>query len=147
MTARLSTVTGNWKAALALFAALAVLTGCSGPKRLASLSGKVTYKGKPVSVGAVYFHGPAGELAMGNLKEDGSFVATDLPIGEVRVSLKVQDPGIYAQQLKSPPSLDPGKSENGDRVTSLPNKFADPASSGLAYTLTPSTTTLEIAIE
>ena len=38
---------------------------------------------------------------MGNLNEDGSFVATDLPIGEVRVSLKVQDPGVYAQQLKS----------------------------------------------
>jgi hypothetical protein len=92
--------TQSW-VVLALFVtALGTAPGCSSPKRLATLTGKVTYKGKPVSVGAIYFHGPADELAMGNLQEDGSFTATDLPIGVVKVSLRVQDPGVYAQQLK-----------------------------------------------
>jgi len=147
MTAYLSIGNMRLRLVVLLFAVVVALSGCSGPKRLASLTGKVTYKGKPVSVGAIYFHGQAGELAMGNLTEDGSFVATDLPVGEVRVSLKVQDPGVYAQQLKGPQSLDKAKPKEGDKVTSIPNNFSDPATSGLVYTLTPSTTTLDVAIE
>ncbi len=129
-------------------AVVSIALGCSSPKpKLATLSGKVTYKGKPVSVGAIYFHGPADELAMGNLQEDGTFTATDLPIGQVRVSLRVQDPGVYAQQLKAPATLEMPKSKDGDKVTSLPNQYSDPATSGLTYTIDPTTTTLDITIE
>jgi hypothetical protein len=134
---------------LALFViAVGLAPGCSSQKRLATLTGKVTYKGKPVSVGAIYFHGPADELAMGNLQEDGSFTATDLPIGVVRVSLRVQDPGVYTQQLKGQgPSIEKPKTKDGDKVTSLPHQYSDPETSGLSYTIAPTTTTLDITIE
>jgi len=85
---------------------------------------------------------------MGNLQEDGTFTATDLPIGQVRVSLRVQDPGVYAQQLKDQvTTLEKPKAKPSDKVTSLPNQYSDPATSGLTYTIDPTTTTLDITIE
>jgi hypothetical protein len=140
--------TPAWVVLALVVTAMGVVTGCSSPKRLATLTGKVTYKGKPVAVGAIYFHGPADELAMGNLRDDGSYTATDLPIGVVKVSLRVQDPGVYAQKLKGQgPSLEKPNTEDLDKVTSLPHQYSDPATSGLSYTLSPATATLDIAIE
>jgi len=76
------------------------------------------------------------------------FTATDLPIGEVRVSLRVQDPGVYSQQLKQQgQTLDRPKTTDSDKITSLPNQYSDPATSGLKYKITPELTTLDIAIE
>jgi hypothetical protein len=140
--------TTSWAILALIVVAMGVVIGCSSPKRLATLTGKVTYKGKPVSVGAIYFHGPADEMAMGNLQEDGSFTATDLPIGAVKVSLRVQDPGVYAQKLKGQgASLEKPTAKDIDKVTSLPHQYSDPNTSGLTYTLTPTTTTLDITIE
>jgi hypothetical protein len=115
---------------------------------LATLTGKVTYQGKPVSVGAIYFHGPAGEVAMGNLTDTGTFVATDIPVGEVRVSLRVQDPGVYSQQLQGAGGRGAKtRPKDEDKVTSVPAKYSDPATSGLAYTITPGLTALDVTIE
>jgi hypothetical protein len=134
--------------AFLLLAGLAAGPGCSSPKT-ATIHGKVTYKGAPVSVGAIYFHGAGDRLAMGNLAEDGSFTATDVPLGEVRVSLQVRDPGAYAQQMQDSAKAPPGKNK-GDAprgVTSIPPKYADPNTSGLTYLIDAKTSDIDVKLE
>lgn len=123
-----------------------IATGCSQRRKTTTISGKVTYNGKPVTVGAIYFHGDGDQLAMAPIHKDGSFTATDVPIGDVKVSLRVQDPGVYAQKLSkggdAPQIGDPADGTAG--VTSIPPKYADVESSGLTYSINAKTTSLEV---
>ncbi len=131
-----------------LLAALAAGPGCSS-KKTATIHGRVTYKGAPVAMGAVYFHGPDDQMAMGNLNEDGSFTATDVPLGEVRVSLQVRNPGAYARQLNSPANdlMAKTKGVAPPAVAGIPTKYADPNTSGLKYPIDSQTTEIEIKLE
>jgi hypothetical protein len=134
--------------ALLLLAALTAGPGCA-VKRTTTIHGTVTYKGAPVSVGAIYFHGPDNRMAMGNLDEDGTFTATDVPLGEVRVSLQVRDPGAYAQQMKDPRNRPAANPKGGAHagVTSVPEKYADPNTSGLKYPIDARTQELDVKLE
>jgi hypothetical protein len=100
--------------------ALAAVTGCSKPTT-STFYGIVSHHGQPVKSGVIYFLGPAPEMrmGMGTIYDDGTYTATDVPVGEVRVSF--QAPG-------------------------LPAKYADPNKSELIYTITPGMTSLDIAI-
>jgi hypothetical protein len=131
-----------------LLAALVAGPGCSS-KKTATIHGRVTYKGNPVAMGAVYFHGSDNQMAMGNLKEDGSFTATDVPVGEVRVSLQVRNPGAYAQQLNSSANDPMAKPKGGapPAVASIPAKYADPNTSGLKYPIDSQTTEIDVKLE
>jgi hypothetical protein len=125
---------------------LMALIGCGQKKKIAALTGKITYNGRAVSVGAVYFHGENDDVAMANIARDGAFTATDVPLGKVRVSLQVRDPGVYAKDLKGFGGDASAKDENSP-VTSVPEKYADPKTSGLEYSITTKTTFLEIKLE
>jgi hypothetical protein len=100
--------------------ALAVLTGCSKPTT-STFHGAISYRGQPITSGVIYFLGPAPQMrmGMGTIHEDGRYTATDVPVGEVRVSF--QAPG-------------------------LPLQFGDPNKSGLSYTITPRMNSLDIAV-
>jgi hypothetical protein len=91
--------------------------GCG--KQTSTFSGKVTYQGRPITNGVVYFLGPAPkmQMGMGTIHDDGTYIATDVPVGEVRVSF--QAPGI-------------------------PEKYADPNKSELIFTITAKMKTLDI---
>ena len=120
---------------VALLASI-VGTGCSQKKKTTTVSGTVTYQGVPVSVGAIYFHGSGDQVGMGTIAKDGSFTATDVPLGDERVSLQVRDPGVYAQQLKQNGNgLDPNEPAPGQSagVRTIPPKYADPQTSELVY--------------
>jgi hypothetical protein len=124
---------------------LVVAAGCSSKKKT-TIRGKVTYKGEPVSVGAIYFHGESDQVGMGNISKDGSFTATDVPVGEVRVSLQVRDPGAYAQQMAgSGADPKPGAAPAG--VTSLPAKYSDPKTSGVTFRIDATTKEIEVKLE
>jgi hypothetical protein len=98
---------------------LAVLTGCSKPT--STFHGKVSVRGQPVRSGVIYFLGPAPKMlmGMGTIHDDGTYAATDVPVGEVRVSF--QAPGV-------------------------PEKYADPNKSELVYTIKADTNALDIDI-
>ena len=100
--------------------ALAVATGCSKPAT-STFHGTVSYDGKPVKSGVIYFLGPAPQMrmGMGTIHDDGTYTATDVPVGAVRVSF--QAPG-------------------------LPAKYGDPNQSEMLYTITPRMTSLDIAV-
>jgi hypothetical protein len=100
--------------------ALALTTGCRKPTT-STFHGTVSHRGQPVASGVIYFLGPAPEMrmGMGTIHDGGTYTATDVPVGEVRVSF--QAPG-------------------------LPAKYADPNKSDLIYTIAPGMTSLDIAI-
>ncbi|HJZ59277.1 MAG TPA: hypothetical protein VKE74_30310 [Gemmataceae bacterium] len=109
------------KLALACAAlALAALTGCGTPAT-STFHGTVSYRGQPVKSGVIYFLGPAPQMrmGMGTIHDDGTYTATDVPVGEVRVSF--QAPG-------------------------LPERYADPNTSNLAYRITSGMSSLDITI-
>ena len=105
-------------ASLAL--ALCVTSGCSGPD-MSTFHGTVAYRGRPLTSGVIYFLGPAPamQMGMGTIHDDGTYTATDVPVGEVRVAF--QAPGV-------------------------PDQFTDPNTSGLVYKVTSRTKSLDIII-
>jgi hypothetical protein len=123
--------------------------GCSQKRKTTTVSGRVTYKGEPVSVGAIYFHGSDDQVAMGTISKDGGFTVTDVPLGNVRVSLQVRDPGVYAQQLKQAGNnLDPNEATGqGAGVSSIPPKYADPQTSELVYRIDSKPSPIEVKLE
>ena len=100
--------------------ALAVMPGCSKPTT-STFHGAVSFRGQPLRFGVIYFLGPAPEMrmGMGTIHDDGTYTATDVPVGAVRVSF--QAPG-------------------------LPAKYGDPNQSEMLYTITPRMTSLDIAV-
>ena len=100
--------------------ALAVLPGCRKPTT-STFHGTVSYRGQPVRSGVIFFLGPAPkmQMGMGTIHDDGRYTATDVPVGEVRVSF--QAPG-------------------------LPAKYGDPNKSKMIYTITGSMRSLDLAI-
>src|SRR5579872_4143681 len=77
-----------------VLALLLAAAGCGG-KRTTTVSGRVLYRGRPVPRGAIYFHGPGDRMAMGPLRKDGAFTVTEVPLGEVKVTVLARDPGVY----------------------------------------------------
>jgi hypothetical protein len=100
--------------------ALVVLSGCS-KQTTSTFHGTVSFRGQPLRFGVIYFLGPAPEMrmGMGTIHDDGTYTATDVPVGAVRVSF--QAPG-------------------------LPAKYGDPNQSEMLYTITPRMTSLDIAV-
>jgi hypothetical protein len=105
---------------LVLAVAAAALTGCSR-SGTSTFHGKVEYAGRPVTSGVIYFLGPAPEMrmGMGTIYDDGTYSATDVPVGDVRVSF--QAPGV-------------------------PRQYGDPNTSALVFKITPEMKSLDISI-
>jgi hypothetical protein len=129
--------------ALLLLAALLASAGCGG-KKTATVSGRVTYQGKAVPMGAIYFHGPNDQMAMGILQSDGSFAATDVPIGQVKATVLARDPGVYAQQLVGPGGAPPQAAP--PTFVAVPTKYADVNTTDLVFTIAGETKDLEVEL-
>jgi hypothetical protein len=100
--------------------ALVVLSGCGRPAT-STFHGAVSFRGQRLNSGVIYFLGPAPQMrmGMGTICDDGTYTATDVPVGEVRVSF--QAPG-------------------------LPAKYGDPNKSELTYTITSGMNSLDISV-
>jgi hypothetical protein len=85
-------------------------------KRLASVTGQVTYSGRPLGDMMICLDSGGAHSAYGAVKPDGSFILSDLVLGSAGAL-----PGRYHAHLfkRSPES------------PSLPSKYADPRTSGL----------------
>jgi hypothetical protein len=130
-----------------------VALGC-GPdyKTRAVVKGKVTMGGQPLTAGTVTFYGPHNIVSSASIQEDGSYEIKDAPIGDVKVSVKVNAPtaqagpskgGIpaWARQASKFEPKDanasgasiPLLSKIPEKVVRIPDKFGDPENSGLTY--------------
>jgi hypothetical protein len=120
---------------------LLAAAGCAG-KKTATVSGKVTCQGRAVPLGAIYFHGGNDQMAMGILQNDGSFTATDVPLGEVKATVQARDPGVYAQQLRGPAGMAPQPAPAA--FVAVPPKYADVNTTDLVFTIAGDTKDLEV---
>jgi hypothetical protein len=114
--------------------ALLAAIGCTnqGVQKL-TVRGTISYQGQPLQSGFLKFVGKDGAYSAANIQKDGTFTMTDVVPGEVKVGV-AEAPG--------------GSKQGGANAKSpLPDKYRDPATSGLQYTITPETTQLVIDIK
>jgi hypothetical protein len=109
----------RWPATLMAAALAAVVVGC-GPGNglnLAKVSGKVTYKGQPVTNGTVFFmpdesKGTVGPAAVGSITSNGSFVMSTenagdgVLVGRHKVGITAVEQISGSKQAEIDPSKD-----------------------------------------
>lgn len=113
---------GRGLAALLLLGVLLGLVGCSGGKPVGSVTGKVTYKGNPVTSGSINFFAP----------DKG--VAFDAPLGSAgEYTIAQIDAGTYKVYIQPPlpEQLPPGQVSKRPPFT-VPKKYLDPISTTLS---------------
>lgn len=117
--------------AVGLLLLLGIVPGC-GPG-LSSVSGKVTYQGKPVVWGSVTLKAADGSIHQIGINTDGTYRLEGVPAGPAVVAVSSPDPAPSprAKALADPrapagpPPVPPGA------WFPLPARYADPATSGL----------------
>ncbi|HEX3149040.1 MAG TPA: hypothetical protein VHR66_13245 [Gemmataceae bacterium] len=123
-------------------ALLALVAGCNSQT---SVSGKVTYKGTPVSTGSVTLVASNGQVYTGNLNSDGTFQISDVPTGEVQIGIVGANPGSGnkpppARGGRGPAGVGRGGGEGNPEGRGaaeqgtgpvIPAQYGDPRTSGL----------------
>src|SRR5262245_42639167 len=123
----------------AVAAAMLITAGCSGGK--ASVSGRVTYKGKLLAVGTVSMVGPDGIVRQGAIKSDGTYSVTDVAAGKVQIGVLSQNPAGDARgNPRSAASTRlatkaPDAPPNPSNRLAIPTSYQEPTTSGLSTTL------------
>lgn len=118
----------NLAACLCVVACCLVATGCGDSgETTTTVSGAISYKGKPVTSGLINFLATGGRPMGGAIGADGAY-EFELP------------PGDYQVRIDAPPPLPEGFKE-GDPLTNLgprplPEKYANFNTSGLTATVT-----------
>lgn len=110
---------------LALAAVLAVLAPFArGADDLATVQGKVTFKGAPLAGVKVTFHLGGGQFAGAKSAEDGTFKVERLPTGKHAITVEA--------------------AAKGAKAVALPAKFADEGTSGLRLDVKKGTSNFDI---
>ena len=115
-------------------------TAFSGPLT-GNVTGKVTFRGKPVYTGSVIIVGKDGVAAAGPIETDGTYVVRKAPVGEVSVGVVSKDPvylhkisvmrssrtPVPASALRTPSNLERKK------WFPIPKEYEEPVRSGLTF--------------
>jgi hypothetical protein len=123
----------------------ALLTaGCGGGKGV--VSGKVSYQGKPVSVGSVSFILEGGGVMSSPIEEDGSYTIRNVPPGTVKITVETTSARPPSMQgspggkggppefmMKYVKEKDPKLAERGKKYVPIPEQYSDPAKSNLTF--------------
>lgn len=137
----------HWQWAFLAGGTIIVLVGAmsmTGGGRKSEVTGKVTYKGKPVIYGAVILVSSDGAAAAaGPIKPDGTYTVTGMKPGEVRVGVISRDPAVQQRQHNkrwakiTRPVEQASLKAPVDRKKwfFLPPKFEEPETSGVSFTL------------
>lgn len=127
---------------------LLCLSGCGG-KKVATVSGKVTFNGKSLTAGNIAFVGKTG-IGHGTIKQDGSYVVPNVPVGEVTITIETPPPrrGGMAGMMDAPkaPSGVPAmpkemipadyqEKQSSVPVVPAPEKYSKVETSPLKYTV------------
>jgi hypothetical protein len=132
-------------AGLLALAMILAASGCSSRPKLMPVKGTLTYKGKPLPGKQIRFHGPEGHVSITEVEPDGSFVITDVLPGEVKVC--IMDSIAERFPARSPSGGPFAAPQAASPVYPIPEKYKNPETSGLVYTITPETTELAITLE
>lgn len=118
---------------------LLTLTGCGGD-RFGALTGKVTYKGKPLPAGVVTFHYPDGRVETTQIQPDGTYFASRVLVGDVKIAVLTPHvgrlPPALAKAMKEgdEQSIAAARRDGATIVPSvpIPARYNEPGTSGLS---------------
>lgn len=130
--------------------AIAMVLGCGSPT--AVVTGKVTYKGTPVTSGVVVFIDDAGRATLpANVRSDGTFDINRASLGRARVSFdNLAPPPLPKAKPGSPLAEDAEFKQMAAAVenyTATPSKYKDPTKSGIVFDLKPGRNECNIDLE
>jgi len=117
------------------------LVGC-GPSR-GDLKGKVTYNGQVVKSGSVLVTGGNGEPKQGAIDREGNYSVDGIVIGQIKIGVSSPEPKGSAMRKKGDEAVKVDKTG----WFSIPDKFADPQKSGLAFEIKSGPNTKDIDIK
>jgi len=140
------------RVAALLVVALGVVAGCGKGGKETTVSGKVSYKGAPVTGGKIGFTPTAGGVTVdGVIRPDGNYLATDVPPGDVKVTVNTDmvkaagaagpmgmDPKMMAKHGVTPPPVTPKTAEGGGMATvyvPIPPKYKNPQTTTITKTI------------
>ncbi len=127
---------------------LLLLAGCSSN---GTITGKITYQGKPLPVGTVTFVPEQGGGGFTSDIRDGEYKLMKVPPGPMKIAVITPSesggpPKKFMEKMRPPPevlkSLAPSQSPEefapsspASKPVPVPKKFHDPNTSGLTYTV------------
>jgi hypothetical protein len=125
--------------------------GC-GSKRN-SVSGTVTYKGRPLPSGLVVFvckEGTASKPA--RIAEDGTYSADDVAPGSVTVCVDVSLPTTDGDSTEAPETQSKDQANKASPApttpyVSIPERYKDPSQSGLTFEVKPGKNVFNIPLQ
>jgi hypothetical protein len=121
---------------------LALASGCGGST--GSLTGHVSFKGKKVSDGTVTLVTEEGMRITARIRPDGSFKATEVPVGLVKIAVKSRgQTGLPPILVPRVPDDIPVQTDGGDPV---PLSYGNAERSGLTCEVTAGEQTVDIDI-
>lgn len=133
-----------------------LVAACGGPSEVrlpetgATLDGTVVYKGEPLQFALVIVVGKSGGSATGKIGEDGKYLVTNAPLGEVKVGVNTEaGKGDYMSKMMSQSYQGPEAKKAKKATlkhTDIPAKYHDPEKSGLTTTVNKGANTYNIEI-
>jgi hypothetical protein len=134
-----------------------VLAGCSSSKKPAEVSGKVTYKGEPVTGGMIQFCSVEGnENFQAGITEAGTYVVNGVSQGEMIVTVDTEglnpnrpkvaygggkdgsatsSPDAMAEKMKAMGKLPEGAGAKQGAYVAIPKKYGEKGTSPLKTTV------------
>jgi hypothetical protein len=122
--------------------------GCLKSTARTTVSGKVTFQGKPVPAGTVSFFATDKRTSLAVINADGTYSMGDAPVGDVTITVQTPPRGMAGRlsgTTKPPPGMkmpeemipkdQPAIVTDPSKWVELPKKYADVQSSPLKYTV------------
>lgn len=133
----------NWIVSVCLAAGM----GCG--TSTATVTGKVTMNGTPVTAGAVTFHGEGQFVQSAAIDSGGNYSISNAPIGPVKVTVQSAQPRAARNMPGKTATKHPGEKGGAAAAasTSIPAKYGDPNQSGLSFTLKAGSQTIDLPLQ
>jgi hypothetical protein len=147
--------------------AVLVLAGATGCGGTGTITGKVTYQGRPLTGGTVLFTSASGKGSQSSpIGPDGSYTIEKMPTGPAKVAVDTggsaqRPPGVFGGG--PPKQMQPGKdvklpegvksplynpeAKQGKPPERIPEQYANPDTSKLTYTVRSGSQTHEIELK
>jgi len=137
------------RAGLALggFLVAVLLVGCEA--KVAEVSGKVTYKDKPLGSGVVMFIG-SHDNATGSIDASGNYIVAKAPVGPCKVAVQTFAPsggGTGPKGTATSSMTVEGAPPPPGPYVAIPEKYSDPNQSGLTFEVKGGKNTFPIKLE
>jgi hypothetical protein len=123
-------------ALLILLLIIPLAAGCGRPK--GTVSGKVTYQGKPLKTGFVTFTPDKGPAVNSAIDSEGNYKVENVPVGTARISVREEANASSETLSKVQNPRDPQEMMKAMRqtaVSTIPRKYNTPEESELTYTV------------